>query len=256
MKRAIRDDASLTAENEFSIKLAGIPIRVHALFRSTKEFCRYYLTEEPPLFEVTITMERIKKIRMDAIVCDLQGGRKPQNYTDNYLETLVLLEFVADEFLSRNILLFHGSAVAVDRKAYLFTAKSGVGKTTHTKLWLNNIPGTHVLNGDKPFLLFHEDDVYACGSPWRGKEGFGRNEMLPLAGICLLERDNSNHIESISYQEALSVLLFQSHKPAQDARMVTYLKLLSRLSSVPLYRLGCNMENEAAWVSYKGMAER
>ena len=256
MKRAICDETSFPGANEFSIKLAGIPIGVHPFFLSTKEFCRHYLTEEPPLFEVAITMEKIEKIRTDAIACDLQEGRKPRDYADDYLETLVLLESVADEFLSRNILLFHGSAVAVEGKAYLFTAKSGVGKTTHTRLWLNNIPGAHVLNGDKPFLLFQEDGVYACGNPWRGKEGFGRNEILPLAGICLLERDGSNHIESISYREAFPVLSFQSHKPPQDERMVAYLKLLSRLSSVPLYRLGCNMENEAAWVSYKGMVER
>ena len=30
--------------------------------------------------------------------------------------------------------------------------KGGVGKTTHTKLWLDNIPGSFVVNGDKPLI--------------------------------------------------------------------------------------------------------
>ena len=101
----------------------------------------------------------------------------------------------AARLIDFDVLLFHGSVVAVDGQAFLFTAKSGTGKTTHTRLWLKQIPGCHVLNGDKPLLLFRNDGIYACGTPWQGKENYGTNEILPLKSICLFNRDIKNHKE-------------------------------------------------------------
>ena len=240
---------------DFTIRLARLPIRVRSIFESTKEFCRDYLTDESAEIELVITPDEIDKARQIAREDDIYEGRVPLNYRDSYIETIALLRMSAETLIPHGVLLFHGSVVAVDGKAYLFTAKSGTGKTTHSRLWLKNIPGAHILNGDKPFMLFNDDGIFVCGSPWMGKEHYGRNEILPLAGIAILERDTFNHIESITYKEALPVLTFQSHKPPQDDRMVEYIKLIGRLSSVPLYRLGCNMEDEAALVSYRGMAK-
>ena len=241
---------------EFSIKLAEIPIKVRSAYSYARYFCRDYITQEQTQFEVTITPEEIEKTRAECYANCIREGKETFNHTDLYLESLALLHLVADAFFEYDILLFHGSAVALDGKAYLFAARSGVGKTTHSKLWLKNIPGAYILNGDKPFLLFKPDGIYVCGNPWRGKECYGRNEILPLAGICILERALENHIESISYRDAFEVLTFQSHKPPQDARLVTFMKLLGRLSSIPLYRMGCNMEDEAALVSFRGMVKQ
>ena len=238
---------------EFNIKLAGFPIRVHAIHESTKNFCHDYLTDEPSETVLTITQEEIDRTRRESVAGDIFEGREPVSHRDRYLETLTLLRMAADALLDHGVLLFHGSVTAVDGKAYLFTAKSGTGKTTHSGLWLKNIPGAYILNGDKPFLLFKDDGIFACGNPWQGKENYGRNEILPLAAICILERDETNHIEPVTFKEAFEVLAFQSHKPPQDGRMVSYINLLGRICSLPLYRLGCNMDDEAAFVSYRGM---
>lgn len=50
------------------------------------------------------------------------------------------------------------------------------------------------------------------------------------------------------------MLCQQIHRPEDPAALAKMLVLVDRLgSSVPLYRLGCNMEPEAAQVAYHGM---
>ena len=231
---------------EFNIKLAEIPLRVCAFYEGTREFCREYLTSEPAGTELRMTRAEIEQTRRDSRACDIREGRSPVEHTDEYLETVALLRLAAAALLPKGVLLFHGVAVALNGRAYLFTAKSGTGKTTHARLWLKTISGAYILNGDKPLLRFGDNEVCVCGTPWQGKEDYGRNETLPLAGICLLERAARNRIEPIPYKTAFEALAFQSHRPAQNSDMVAYLKLLGRLAAVPIYRLGCNMEDEAA----------
>ena len=239
---------------DFTIRLADIPIRVSAIYGSTKDFCGDYLTDGTPQITLRIQPEDIDRARKDSRNSDLLEGREPGIYSDSFLETVALHRKAADALFAHNVLLFHGSVVAVDGRCYMFTAKSGTGKTTHAGLWLKNIPGSHIVNGDKPLLLFRDDGVYACGSPWRGKEGWGTNEIIPLAAVCVLERAEDNHIEEISFGEALQSLVNQSHRPPRNSDIGGYIRLIQRLSGVGLYRLGCNMEDEAALVSYRVMA--
>lgn len=50
------------------------------------------------------------------------------------------------------------------------------------------------------------------------------------------------------------MLCQQIYRPEAPATLAKMLALVDRLgSSVPLYRLGCNMEPEAALVAYHGM---
>jgi ABC-type multidrug transport system ATPase subunit len=143
----------------------------------------------------------------------------------------------------------------VNGKAYLFTARSGTGKTTHAKLWLKKIKNSYVLNGDKPLIKIQKDGIILCGTLWCGKEGFGVNEILPLKAICVLERDTVNHIERITASEALPILYQQSHHCDGVEDMERTLSLLEWLTqNVEFYRMGCNMEDEAALVSYGAMS--
>ena len=92
------------------------------------------------------------------------------------------------------------------------------------------------------------------GTPWDGKEHLSRNIACPLKAVCILTRSETNHIERISPKEALTMLCQQSYRPAQPAALRKTLALVDLLSSsVPLYKLGCNMEPEAALVAYHGM---
>lgn len=239
---------------EFTISLAGYPIHVEARFESTKSFCSAYLCDDPASVSVCVTesdlaAERGKSARLNEL-----DGLKPHPYADVYLETLALYRKITDALLERDVLLFHGSVVAYEGKAYLFAAPSGTGKTTHSRLWLSQIPGAYVLNGDKPLLRFEGDRVLACGTPWQGKETLGCNEILPLAAVCILTRDERNHIEPISFHDAFPALFVQSNLPREPQALQKALGLLDRLGrQTALYRLGCNMEPEAALVSFHGM---
>jgi len=240
---------------EFTIKLAEISIGVKALFSETKSFCRDYLTNECPAFEVELTSEDILSERRHNERQIALEGFSQADYTDEYLETLALYRKITALLVDYGVLLFHGAVMAAEGKAYLFTAKSGTGKTTHCRLWLDNIPNCHILNGDKPLLLFKENTVYACGTPWMGKENFGTNEILPLAGLCILERSETNHIERIPFAEAYPILLMQTHISDGTNKLLKTIRILKNLEAIALYRLGCNMDTEAAFVSYHAMAK-
>jgi serine kinase of HPr protein (carbohydrate metabolism regulator) len=102
-----------------------------------------------------------------------------------------------------NGLRIHASAVEVDGKAYLFSANSGTGKSTHTRLWREVFGDRAVMvNDDKPFLRMTEGAVMVYGSPWNGKHGLGCNLSVPLKAVCILERGEENRIEKISAKQA------------------------------------------------------
>ncbi|MGN0996332.1 MAG: hypothetical protein ACI4PG_05455 [Candidatus Ventricola sp.] len=239
----------------FCMALAGQAIRVSALFDETRTFCQDYLTDAPPSMSVEIAPADIafekEKSRREAI-CE---GRAPFDYSDAYLETLAVYRKIAAGLLDYNTLLFHGSVVAVDGVAYLFTAKSGTGKSTHTRLWQKQF-GTRavMVNDDKPLLRLDAQGVTAYGTPWDGKHHRSANITCPLKAICILSRGEVNHIKPIDKRAALPMLCQQSYRPAEPAALQKTLSLVDRLgSSVKLYHLYCNMEPEAARVAYDGM---
>lgn len=103
---------------------------------------------------------------------------------------------------------FTCSAVALDGQAYLFTAPSGTGKSTHTRLWREVFGERAVMvNDDKPLIQVREDAIYVCGTPWNGKHNLDSNQKVPIKGICLLERGTVNHIETISAADGVSVFI-------------------------------------------------
>lgn len=246
----------VTGVTEFTISLAGVAVTVEAIYPQTRDFCRDYLTDEAGECAVTISEADIDSEAERSAQEDALEGIAPRRFSRPYLETLAVYRKVADELLEKEAVVFHSAVVAYDGKAYAFTAKSGTGKSTHLQLWLKNIPGAYVLNGDKPLLRWMDGRVMACGTPWQGKENLGRNEMLPLSAICLLERSETNHMEKIAFTEAMGTLLQQTNRSDQPERMLKTLDVAGKIGmGVALYRLGCNMDDEAAWVSFRGMTE-
>ena len=239
----------------FCIILAGQTIGVSALFDETRTFCQDYLTDAPPSLHVEITLADIAfewdKSCREAIL----EGRAPFDYSDPYMETLAVYRKIAVGLLERDVLLFHGSVIAVDGQAYLFTAKSGTGKSTHTRLWQKQFGARAVMvNDDKPLLRLDEQGVAAYGTPWDGKHRRSTNIACPLKAICILTRGEANAIFSMDKKSALPMLCQQSYRPADPAALRKTLSLVDRLgSSVRLYHLTCNMEPEAALVAYAGM---
>lgn len=196
-------------------------------------------------------------ISVDAADIDYELGISPENSLSSreQLETLAVQRKLSEALIDYDTILFHASALAVDGKGYLFTALSGTGKSTHARLWREAF-GDRVtmINDDKPFIHIGEDEVRVYGSPWDGKHHLSTNTSVPVKAICILTRDTTNHIEKISADEAFSILLQQTYRSKDPAKMVKTIDLLIQMTKqVSLYRLGCNMNPEAAIVSYEGM---
>lgn len=238
------------------IKLAGLRIGINNLYPQTEELCRDYRCDETPDFDVMISQEDIASEREKSAREDLAEGRTVRNWSDAYLETLAVYRKIAEKMPEYNTVLFHGSCVAVDGMGYLFTAKSGTGKSTHTRLWRELLGDRVVMvNDDKPLIRVEEERAIVFGTPWDGKHRLSSNISVPLKALCILERSLENHIEPIaSVSEAYPMLLQQVYRPADPAVLAKTLKLIDKLAcNVPLYRLGCNMESGAAKVAYDVM---
>lgn len=239
---------------EFKIRLAEINIAVNSIHEEVYRLCRDYLTDGTPDFSVSpasadIAAERVKNIREAET-----EGIPPVDYPDPYLETLAVYRKIADRMPAYNTLLLHGAVIAVQDKAWLFTAASGTGKTTHIRLWLSEIAGSYVVNGDKPLIRIGEN-VTVYGTPWAGKEGMQRNTGVRLCGIVLLERGEENRITRISLPQALPMLIQQSYRPNEKHGVEQTLALIGTLGRrIPLYRLQCNMHPEAAWTAYRTLS--
>ena len=239
---------------KFRISLAGIHIEIDSIHSEVYTMCQDYLTEETADFSVVIEQADIEFER-DKSKREAEFEKRPYaEFSDAYLETLAVYRKIAVKMLEYDAFLMHGAVVALNGKAYLFTAPSGIGKTTHTRFWLKNYPDAYILNGDKPLLGLIDGVFYACGTPWAGKEGMNRNEMLPLFAIVALFRGKENHIEPISFDRVFPLLLQQTYRPNEAEKMVKTLELLKTLGeSTAFYALACNLDPNAARVAKEGM---
>ncbi len=150
----------------------------------------------------------------------------------------------------------HSSAVVCDGRAYLFSANSGVGKSTHTQNWLKRFGSgrAYLLNDDKPLIRLVNGVYYACGTPFSGKTDQSRNESVPLAGICFLSRGSVNEIARMDKGDVFPLLYEQTVRPPREDDMMKLLDMAEKLiEDVPFYRLTCTPEEESAEVSYAGM---
>ena len=234
----------------FRIKLFQKVIEIHSLYKTVAYHCKEYMTQEGPAdITVTVTQADIDAER------EFAAKELGQSVvlSDNNLEINAVHRKISIACVGHNLFMMHGSVVAVDNCAYMFTALSGTGKSTHTNLWLKNIPGSFIVNGDKPFLHVG-DTVSVCGTPWCGKEHLHTNIAVPLKAIVLLERGTTNEIEEISFREVLPTLLSQSYRNADKTHLSMTLALIQKAAqSLRFYRLKCNMEDEAALVAYNAL---
>ena len=236
---------------------AGHRVEIDSIFPRVHELCELYRSDGYPEYAVRTTRDDIDFERERSDAESRFEEREPPRCPDAYLETLAVYRKLAECLLNENILLFHGSAIAVDGIGYLFTAKSGTGKSTHTQLWREAF-GTRavMINDDKPFLEITGEGVTVWGTPWDGKHRLSRNISAPLKAVCILERGEQNCISPISVPEAWPMLLQQSNRPQEPDQLKKTIQLADALAHrVLLYRLYCNMSPDAARTAWAGMNE-
>ena len=240
---------------DFTIEIAGCSFGIQSLFESNREYCKRYFTEKAPQLRITprqtdLAFEQ-EMLEKEAI----EEGMKIRKFTDPFLERAAIQRAVAEFLFDRDVLMLHGSTVAVDGRAYLFTAKCGTGKSTHTRLWCQAFGDRAVMvNDDKPFLKVTDAGVWVCGAPWSGKHGLDTNVTVPLAGICILERGEENQIAPCLPEEVLPMLLHQGYCPLDAEKRPDYEALVRKVAeTVPLWKMACNKELDAALVAHSAM---
>jgi hypothetical protein len=203
--------------------------------------------EESEFLEIEVTAEDIAN----------EAGKSTDGYEypAEYLETLAFYRKFCEAVVEKGILLFHSSVVAVDGVAYMFTAPSGTGKSTHTALWRNVFGDKAVMiNDDKPLLKVTEEGVIVYGTPWDGKHRISTNTSVPVQAICILERGQENEIRREEFFAAYPVILNQTYRPDDAGKMKKTLELVNLLmGQIPVYRMKCNISEQAACMAYNSM---
>lgn len=239
------------------IRLVEKNIKINNIYPYIEKYCHDYLIDENSDvdFSIQISLSDIEFERKKSAVTDKKEGNPVRNFSDEYLETLAVYRKIADKLLEYDTLLFHGSVIAVDGKGYIFTAKSGTGKSTHTRLWREYFSERAVMiNDDKPLLKINEKSVTAYGTAWDGKHRLSTNTSAVIYGLCVLERDTVNHIEKADKNQIYPIIVQQTNRSLIPQNIIPTLELIDRLiKNVPIYRLGCNMEQEAVRVAFNGM---
>ena len=111
-----------------------------------------------------------------------------------------------------------------------------------------------MLNDDKPAIRLVGDRVYACGTPWSGKYDYSTPGMVPLAGICFLERAEENFIHPADTKKAVFNNFSQTVRKLGPNAMERLFDMLETIfAKVPLYELGCNISDDAVRTSYNAM---
>jgi len=174
-----------------------------------------------------------------------------------------LLEYMAtgsmfySALIGHSGLLLHASAVEVDGKAYLFSAPSGTGKSTHTALWLKHFgKRARIINDDKPAIRILDDTIYVYGTPWSGKTDLNINCKVPLQSICFLEQGKTNTIASLPSQKAIPMILEQTVRP-RDPKLVSSLldHIETLISTIPIFQMQCTPKQESVPVAYEMMSK-
>lgn len=152
----------------------------------------------------------------------------------------------------------HSSALIYNGGAYLFSGDSGVGKSTHTRLWLKAFGNrVHIMNDDKPVVRIYDDKVIAYGTPFDGGSGIALNEAYPLKAIVFLERGESNAVYVPSTKEVIQKLYFQTAHMVGRQTAEHMLDNFGRLiaSNVPFYILTCNCDISAAHTAFQAIVK-
>ena len=177
------------------------------------------------------------------------------------LEESFCLRKISDWLPLHNAFLLHSAVFDVDGVGVAFAAHSGTGKTTHMLLW-QKLLGERmtIVNGDKPIVRFFDDEPntpYAYGTPWNGKERLGCNMRTPLKHICFIERCETNSVEKIEKSDAIDRIFNQVYMPKDGMALMNTMSLIDRLlSSCTLWKIKCNMEDDAAKVAFEILSDK
>ena len=228
----------------FTIKIAENILKINSFSETTKRYCSAFLTDEEPDHTITMTEEDLKNERTNS-----SDGKVYINE-----EISALYRKIADLLVEKGIIVFHSSSFCVDNCAFLITARSGVGKSTHARLLQEYLGDKfQYINDDKPLLEVKEDNVEVFSTPWNGKERRGNNLHAPLKAIIFLNRGLDNTYRKIDNKEEIYIkMLSQIYLPKEKSKREKALKVADTLlKNVNFYEINVNQDIDAAKMTYE-----
>ena len=227
----------------FKIKIANKVLKINAFNESTKKYCLSFISEEKPDYEITMTEEDLKNESLNS--------NNGQVYVNE--EISALYRKIADLLVKDDIVVFHSSAIMVGNYAFLITARSGVGKSTHSKN-LNEYIGDSFkyINDDKPLLEVGER-VTVFSTPWNGKERRGNNISAPLKAILFLNRGETNSFRKIENKQEIYIkMLSQIYLPKEKSKREKALNIADKLlKNINFYEINVTKDIESAKMTYE-----
>lgn len=223
-------------------KIAGLTVAMDSFGRTVEQAKPYLSERSEPDMIISGNWEKLKESQPHLSVEDCEYLATGGSFYNQ------LLQFDG--------MMLHASAVVMDGYAYLFSAPCGTGKSTHTNIWLKIFDGqAYMLNDDKPALRREDGVWYAYGTPWSGKHDISTNVRVPVAGICFLHQAKDNSIKPLTGPKTIVSLLEQTGRPADARLRIKLMELLDQLiNEIPIWQMGCNMNPEAAVMSYQAMS--
>ena len=142
-------------------------------------------------------------------------------------------------------LWLHASAALHNGSMYIFTGRSGRGKSTLSKL-LHASGQFEIASDEKNILRKTPEGFHAFGTPWTSSARLSSNISAPLAGIFFLDHAKENTFHPMAPGAALKKLIPQVHLPWFDeSRTQLILKTLETLvKTVPSWTLAFRPDRE------------
>ena len=228
----------------FAVRLAELNIGIENKYDYIRKMCVDYITDKPVDFTVSVSD--------DEIMAEDNGT----GFDGGYLESLAVYRKIAERILKYNGFLMHGVAVDVGGCGIAFLAKSGVGKSRHTKLWKILLKDKMIIvNGDKPLVRIIDDKIFAYGTAWAGKEHMHTNTKTELKKICFIERSENNECIPMEKNMVFERLIKQIYIPKDSSLLSLTLDYISALiEKCDFYLIKCNTRISAAKTAYKVIA--
>lgn len=205
------------------------------------ERCRPYEADLP--VDIVISPDSLSPTRWSSLSAD-------DNY---YLESGFSFYH---QLLRYDGMMLHASAVMLDGYTFLFSGPCGMGKSTHTHLWIDNFGDRAVIiNDDKPALRRIDGKWFAFGTPWCGKDRINRNISAPLGGICFLHRGDTL-LRRLPPRESLPQFLKQTVGLSTEKEAGLLMSLVdSLLTSIPVFELFNHADKSDALLTCQAMTD-
>ncbi|PKL00663.1 MAG: hypothetical protein CVV56_05060 [Tenericutes bacterium HGW-Tenericutes-1] len=211
------------------------------------------------LFVLYIFSDNSRTQLMQKITYDIDYKAIDILLSPDYKERLPEIEYLTTGIFFFEIAIregkypFHASAISYQNEAILFSAPSGVGKSTHASLWQKYLSDVKYLNDDKPLLSFVNNQLIASGTPWSGKTDHTSNLSFPVKAIVFISQSKEPSIQVLNESEKLILLLKNGFRSRDELTASTILSFINQilLSQISIVGYKTNVSKTGFKVIYQ-----